>query len=73
MTAVLFLCGIVFVIYTYSCLEIINIGDLLSISSVFAAFVSHPSKLNYFIPTPASADKHVCIPYPYRPPAENIR
>ena len=66
MTAVLFLCGIVFVIYTYGGPESINTGDLLSISSVFAAFVSHLSKFNHFIPTPASADKHICIPYPYR-------
>ena len=66
MTAVLFLCGIVFVIYTYGGPESINTGDLLSISSVFAAFVSHLSKFNHFIPTPASADKHISIPYPYR-------
>ena len=62
MTAVLFLCGIVFVIYTYGVHESINTGDLLSISSVFAAFVSHLSKFNHFIPTPAPADKHICIP-----------
>ena len=66
MTAVLFLCGIVFVIYTYGGLQSINTGDLLSISSVFAAFVSHLSKFNHFIRPPASADKHICILYPYR-------
>ena len=66
MKAVLFICGRGLFKCTYRISEIIKSGDLPGISSVFAAFISHTLKLNNFIPTPASANKHICIPDPFR-------
>lgn len=64
MITVLVLCGIVLVICAYHKSEIIKTGDLLDNSSVFTSFISHTSKSNNFIPTPASAFTNIHIPYP---------